>query len=351
MIDCEHFGYDCLSQLESWAKENSIPLNATFELTPFCNFNCVMCYVHLTKEKADKQGKHLSAEEWLSIARQSKDMGTLYITLTGGEPFLHPEFWEIYSELNKMGFLISILSNGSMIDESVIDKFHEYGMPYRMKLTIYGASDETYLRTCNSPDGFTRFSKAVDLLKSAGVPLNLTATIVRENADDLQGMYAFAREKNLPMQHTITVVKSSRDSVNSIEKSRFDVNCYAHELTLEKLEQNMLPDPDSPFAWCASYGTSLWITWHGHIQMCSFMSTPFVQYSGNLESDHNILFEKLKNLKSPEECSSCKWKIFCQRCPGILCGESGDPEKTDVSLCNLAKQMYQQYIKLKEEEN
>lgn len=351
MIECEKFGGNYFGQLESLAKENSIPLNMTFELTPFCNFSCVMCYVHLTKEKAEKQGRLLSADEWLEIARQAKEMGTLYISLTGGEPFLHPEFWEIYSELNKMGFLITVLSNGSMIDESVMEKFREYGMPYRIKLTLYGASNETYMRTCSSPDGFTKISKAVDLLKEAGVPLQLTSTIVRENADDLQKIYAFAKERNIPMQHTITVVKSSRDSVNTTEKSRFDIGCFAHELTLEKLEKNMLPDLESPFAWCASYGTSLWLTWNGHLQMCCFMNVPYIQYSGNLESDYDMLLDELKNLRSPEECSDCEWKIFCQRCPGILCSESGSPEKADISLCNLAKQMYELYIKLKNEEN
>lgn len=348
MIDCERLD-NPLGLMESWAKENRAPLNMTFELTPFCNFSCVMCYVHLTPEKAEKQGRILSADEWLGIARQAKEMGTLYINLTGGEPFLHPEFWEIYSELNKMGFLITVLSNGSMIDETVMDKFREYGMPYRMKLTIYGASNETYMRTCKSPDGFTRISKAIDLLKESGVPLQLTSTVVRENAADLQAMYDFAGERGIPMQHTITVVKSSRDSVNTVEKSRFDIGCYAHELTLEKLEQNMLPDLESPFAWCASYGTSLWITWHGHLQMCCFMNIPFVNYSGDLREDFDELLDRINELRSPAECSACEWRIFCQRCPGILCSESGSPEKTDEDLCNLAKQMYELYIRLKKE--
>lgn len=349
MIDCEQLGGDYFGRLESWAKANSVPLTATFELTPLCNFSCVMCYVHLTKEKADKQGRMLSADDWLEIAKQAKEMGTLYINLTGGEPFLHPEFWKIYGELNKMGFLISVLSNGSMINESVIEKFREYGMPYRMKLTLYGASDETYLRTCNSPDGFTKITKAVDLLKKAGVPLKLTSTIVRENADDLQEIYRFARERNISMQHTITVVKSSRDSVNTTEKSRFNLDDFSHELTLEELEKNKLPSLKSPFAWCASYGKSLWVTWHGHLQMCSFMSVPFVAYSGNLRADYTLLLEKLKMLKSPDECAECRWKMFCQRCPGILCSESGHPEKTDISLCDMAKRMYELYNKLKEE--
>lgn len=349
MIECQSLSGNCLKQLKDWAKQNFVPLNATFELTPFCNFNCVMCYVHLTKEKAEKQGRHLSAAEWIEIARQAKKMGTLYVTLTGGEPFLHPDFWEIYGELNKMGFLISILSNGSMIDESAMEKFCEYGMPFMVKLTVYGASDETYKKVCGSADGFTRMSKAVDLLKKAGVPLKMTSTIVRENADDLQKIYAFAKEKGVSVQHTISVIKSSRGSVNTIEKSRFALSDFPDELTLEELEKSRFPLSESPFAWCASYGSSFWMTWHGRLQMCSFMNNPEIMYSGNLASDYIRLHTKLQEIKNPEECKDCEWREFCQRCPGILCAESGHPEKTDTGFCDMAKKLYNIYKKRKGE--
>lgn len=343
MIDCQRLGSDYLEQLKGWAKQNFVPLTATFELTPFCNFNCVMCYVHLTKEAARKQGDILEAEKWLGIARQAKEMGTLYVTLTGGEPFLHPEFWKIYSELNKMGFLISILSNGSTIDEDTIEKFREYGMPFSIKLTLYGASDKTYERVCGSSDGFTRVSKAVDLIKEAGVPLKMTSTIVRENADDLQNIYSFAKEKGVQMQHTISVVKSSRGSVNTTEKSRFALSDFPDELTLEELEKTKFPPFESPFAWCASYGSSFWMTWNGHLQMCSFMNVPEVIYSGNLAADYVELHKELQKIKNPSECAECEWKEFCQRCPGILCAESGHPEKTDTGLCDMAKRLYELY--------
>lgn len=349
MIECQSLSVNCLEQLKNWARQNFVPLNATFELTPFCNFNCVMCYVHLTKEKAERQGKHLSAAEWIEIACQAKEMGTLYVTLTGGEPFIHPEFWEIYSELNKMGFLISILSNGSLIDESVMEKFREYGMPFSMKLTVYGASDETYKRVCGSADGFTKISKAVDLLKEAGVPLKLTSTIVRENADDLQKIYDFAKEKGVPVQHTISVIKSSRGSVNTVENSRFELSDFPEELTLEELEKSKFPPSESPFAWCASYGSSFWMTWHGRLQMCSFMNEPEIVYSGNLASDYIRLHTKLRDIKNPDECKDCEWSEFCQRCPGILCAESGHPEKTDAGFCNMAKKLCNLYKKRKGE--
>ncbi len=334
---------------DAFACEKLIPLNATFELTPFCNFSCKMCYVRLTKSQAEKQGRLLTAEEWLEIARQAKDMGVLRLSLTGGEPFTYPEFWELYSELNKMGFLISILSNGSLIDENVIEKFREYGMPFSMKLTVYGASNETYSALCGDENGFDKMSDAVNLLIKEGVPLSLTSTIVRENACDLQEIYAFARLNGLQLQHTVSVVKSARGAENTAENSRFALSDFPEEITLDELEKNKFPPSEMPFARCAGYKNSLWITWNGNIQLCSFMNTPCVKYSGNLAENYKCLHGLLAEINNPPECADCRWKIFCQRCPGILCAESGHPEKADKGLCDMAKKLYELYEKKKGE--
>ncbi len=348
MRDCQIIGPDYFNSLGIWARQNAVPLTVTFELTPFCNFNCVMCYVHLTKEQADAQGRILTADQWLEIARQAKEMGTLNLTLTGGEPFTHPDFWKIYSSLNRMGFLITVLSNGYLVDEQVMEKFRQYGMPYSMKLTLYGTSDETYKNVCGVSDGFTKFRKAVELIQDAKIPLKLSATIVRQNACDFQEIHKFARSRNIPLEHTTSVLKSARGAQNQVEESRFALDEFKQELTLENLEKNRIPGGESPFSWCGGYRSSLWITWHGHVQQCSFMSVPYVQYSGNLADAHNSLLQELEKVKNPPECEDCKYKEFCQRCPGILCSESGHPEKTDERLCNIAKNLFELYQTLKE---
>ena len=53
------------------ASRNYIPLSGTFELTPICNFNCKMCYVHDCTKKKDA----LSTEDWLNLAQQAKEAG------------------------------------------------------------------------------------------------------------------------------------------------------------------------------------------------------------------------------------------------------------------------------------
>ena len=348
MNDCGGFDPFAVVRLSDWAKANMIPFDATFELTPLCNFDCVMCYVKLTKKQCAQQGSFLNVKQWLDIARQLKDMGTLNICLTGGEALLYPDFWELYSELNKMGFLISLLSNGSLIDEALMEKFREYGMPYFIKITLYGTSDDTYFKTCGIRDGFTRVEKAIDLLVAENVPCRLTATIVKENACDLQAMYEFARNKKIPLQHTVSVVKSSRGSEKDIEASRFDFADFTNELTLDFLEKNKYPDIESPFAWCSNYRKSVWITWNGKLQMCAFVTEPSVEYSGDVKADWALLNEKCSELKSPQECESCLWKSFCQRCPGVLCAESGDAEKISVDFCRTAERLFNIYSSSKE---
>ena len=337
-------------ELKKYAFEHRMPLSVTFELTPLCNFSCVMCYVHLSNEQMKQQGKMLSAEEWLSLAEEAKEMGTLNISLTGGEPFTRPDFWQIYSQLSQMGFMISILSNGYLIDEAVIENFRKYGMPYLIKLSVYGSSDETYSRVCGVSDGFTRFEKAVRLIKDTSIPLAVTATIVRENADDLRDLYMYAKEWGVPFNHTVTVVKSARGATNTAEASRFGFDEFIDGMTLENLENNKCPPLKTPFAWCTSYRTSAWVTWNGNVQLCSFMNAPYSVYTNGFEKAWKELNVKLDAIKNPPECESCEYAVFCQRCPGLLCGESGSAEKVDPFLCETAKKLYEAYKKLTREE-
>lgn len=69
-----------------WEKAfaEGIPISGTFELTPRCNFNCKMCYVHLKTEDIPKHGKEMTAAEWLRIAREAKAAGTTWLCITGG---------------------------------------------------------------------------------------------------------------------------------------------------------------------------------------------------------------------------------------------------------------------------
>lgn len=99
------------------AKEKKVPINGSLELLPLCNMNCDMCYVRLSREEMERKGRLCTADEWLEIGRQMKESGVLFLLLTGGEPLLFPDFKRMYLELRGMGFILTINTNGTLIDE------------------------------------------------------------------------------------------------------------------------------------------------------------------------------------------------------------------------------------------
>lgn len=66
------------------AREKEIPVSGGFELTPLCNLDCKMCYVHLTPAQLPKEHTLLTVEQWKDIIRQAVDAGMLYADVTGG---------------------------------------------------------------------------------------------------------------------------------------------------------------------------------------------------------------------------------------------------------------------------
>ena len=102
------------------AAKNKIPISGTFELTPRCNMNCRMCYIRMSEEEMRVRGREYTASEWIEMGKICREQGMLFLLLTGGEPFLRADFKEIYLELSKMGFVISINSNATMITDCLL---------------------------------------------------------------------------------------------------------------------------------------------------------------------------------------------------------------------------------------
>ena len=150
------------------AARSHLPIMSSFELLPVCNLNCKMCYVRKSMDDVRKEGGYKNAEWWLDVARDAADCGLLYPLLTGGEPFLHPEFEKILEGMLKMGLQVSINSNGTLIDRDW-SMFLSKNCPTRINITLYGASEDTYQNLCGDGNAFYNVQKAVELLKEYGV--------------------------------------------------------------------------------------------------------------------------------------------------------------------------------------
>lgn len=169
--------------LYSKAAYKHIPIGGTFELTPCCNMNCKMCYIRMSKEEQERAGKLRTAKEWLQLGKVCRDSGMLFLLLTGGEPFLRPDFREIYEGLCRMGLLITINTNGTMITGETVEWLKKMP-PSKMNVTLYGGSAEAYGELCGYRDGYQRATEAILMLKEAGIHVSINVSFTEENAKD-----------------------------------------------------------------------------------------------------------------------------------------------------------------------
>lgn len=346
-----------------------IPLSGTFELTPLCNMNCKMCYVKMSRQQQSAIRPLRTASEWIDLAQRLKNEGMLYLLLTGGEPFLHPEFPEILKALHEMGFLITINSNGTLIDEKTVEWLKKYP-PVRINISLYGKNDETYERLCGNPDGFSQTERAIKLLKAAGIPVKLNCSVTPHNADDLKGISDFAQENGLVLSvatYMFPPVRRDGDMVGrndrfSPEKAAFYA-AYAEYLTLGKERFLALSDnvklPDSDENECASLGEgigcragkcSFWVTWEGYLTPCGMFPTD--KENNVFEKAFDICWQSVKAktaaIRLPKECSGCSLKKNCRACGAMVVTESGNFEKAPEYRCKMSKAYPYEYKRLAE---
>ena len=347
-----------------------IPLSGTFELTPVCNMDCKMCYIRLSRQTQESIAPLADADQWLKLAQEAKDAGMLYLLLTGGEPLLHPQFRQILEALHKMGFLITINSNGTMIDEETV-RWLKNCPPVRINVSLYGASDETYARLCGNPQGFTQTTNAIRLLQEAGISVKLNCSLTPHNAGDLQGIANYAKENNLILQvATYMFPPVRKDGAMTGKNDRFSPEAaayymaYADCLTLgperfaaqegkcavsADLEEYC--DGVGDGIRCRAGKCSFWITWQGNMTPCGMF--PAEGSPNVFEMPFQTVWEQVKkdtaSIRLPAKCAVCSAKDICRACAAMVVTESGCFEKVPQYRCDMIHAYEAQWNRVKEE--
>lgn len=321
-----------------WEKAfaDAIPISGTFELTPRCNFNCRMCYVHLKEEQISKYGSELTAKEWLRIAEEGKRAGMMWLCVTGGEPVMHPEFEVIWRELSQMGFFITLQTNASLIRGKMAELLEQYP-PRCVKTTLYGSNDEVYEKVCGIKQGFSKVNEGIQILKQLKIPVEAVSTIIEQNKDDVRGIAFYAFQNKIPWQPTAGVKSSVRNEGDEIETVRIqniDENIWKRQME-ERLEKHPVNIERKPCTYCKDYRLGYWITWNGQMRFCSFMDKPDISVlDTGFEKAWKQLIEYEESLKWPEECYTCEANKICLKCAGTLNAECGDPERVSEKFCS-----------------
>lgn len=336
--------------LHSKAVRMELPVSGTFELTSRCNFRCEMCYVHDECHSSE----NLSTEQWLNLAEEVKKAGTLFLLLTGGEPLIREDFPYLYTELKKMGFMVSINTNGSLLHKH-FDLFKKYP-PARVNISLYGADDEAYEKLCKAK-AFSQVLENVKKLKEIGISVKFNTVFTSRNSHQYKEILDIAESLEIPLSTTAYAYPQVRLDKNFSENSGRMSPLEAAQCTVDfekyrfrkfdfsERAKKILEEPDDEKCdrvSCRAGRAAYWITSEGIMQPCGML--PKIQINVIEEGFENAwkqLVAAVKEIRLPEKCVNCKYSNICHSCAAMCYTETGYCDRVPEYVCQMSKNIYE----------
>lgn len=345
-----------------------IPVSGTFELTSRCNLSCKMCYVHMTPTEQDQVGRELTTREWLRLGREAVDAGMIYLLLTGGEPFLRPDFVELYTQLIQMGLVISINTNATLLTPEILECFKKH-RPEKVNVTLYGSSECTYGSLCGNSHGYEAALKGILAMKEAGIRVNLNTTFTRLNIRDMDTIVDFAKTHQIPIRMSAYIFPPVRtihetEDVNLPPEELGRKAAYFDWITLDEekkvkraefiraclaKEPDPQPDQQGRIASCMAGRGAFWITWDGKMYPCGMLSDFSADVRDRAFADAwKETCQWVRDAYLPGECVSCKYQSLCPSCAAVFQCENQATDKLTTALCDRTKAYAHAFLELAE---
>lgn len=339
------------------ATQKRIPLGGSLELLPLCNMNCDMCYVRLSREEMEQKGRIRSGGEWIELAKQMRDAGTLFVLLTGGEPLLHPDFRMIYRELKKLGMIVTLNTNGTLIDEVWADFFAAF-RPRRVNVTLYGKDSGTYERLCHFRAGYELAVRGIRLLRERGIDVKINGSLTRENRNDIPQLIETAKRLDVPIHIDTYMYPAGRERdsgfhsnarLDPAEAARSRVEILRSSLTEDEyrlyrektLQMADSPSPEKPdlSVRCRAGRSSFVVNWLGNMTPCVMLSDPSVNaFENGFVKSWTQIVEKTEKIQISAKCGNCALREVCNTCAACALLETGNYDGVPDYICRYTKE-------------
>lgn len=330
------------------ARYTDTPVSGVFELTPLCNLDCKMCYVHLNANQIGADERLLSVQEWKQIIHQAVDAGMMYATLTGGECLTYPGFREIYLYLVSMGIQPDILTNGRLLTEEMV-AFLAQHPPGVVQISVYGSDEDAY-EQATGHRAFREVMQGIARAKAAGLNLTLAITSNRYMQKDMQALLDLVHAQGLPYAIGDASLEAREETGRSISDFAIEVErcmeirraewMYKAGLTGPQTVQDIpryLPANRHPLEGlpCGGGHSTFHVNWKGQLCPCTGFSAA-VQceiLDKGFKAAWKTLRKAMLSYKFPQECRTCSLQHMCATCPAEKSMGCLDGSKLNDAIC------------------
>lgn len=178
-------------------------------LTNSCNLRCAHCYVNSGK----KLEKELSGSNWIRIIKEAKNLGVFSLNISGGEPLLHPDFWEIAKFLaSKKQFYSNLNTNGTLLKKEHLELLSSAFSS--VQISIDGDNQKRHDRFRGVEGSFNKSINAIKMLIDYGVKTNVAFSLSSNNISSLDGVIKICEDARVNILNIGLVANIGRAKLN-----------------------------------------------------------------------------------------------------------------------------------------
>ena len=328
-----------------------VPAQVSIEVTRRCPLECLHCYNNLPMGDMEAKKRELTKEEHFKVLDELVEMGCFWLLYTGGEIFARKDFLEIYTYAKQKGFLITLFTNGTMINETIADYLAEWP-PFAIEITLYGRTRETYEALTAIPGSYDRCLRGIKLLRERGLPLKLKTVATSINKHEVVAMRQFAEEElgvEFKMDGQINPRLDCSQSPLAVrltpeEVVALDMNAPKGASEYRRLAKHDRENPpnlsqiDTVYH-CGGGMTGFAINAYGEMGICVISQQE--TFSVREDGVQRVWEDSLLRLRSAKrtrvtKCEQCRIQSLCGMCPANGEMENGDRESPVEFLCQVA---------------
>ena len=340
----------CIDNNASGVTSDDFLRSLHIEIANTCNERCVHCYIpHRYKTSI------MDSSLFYKILEEGRIMNIIHVTISGGEPLMHPDIIDFIKRCNELDLSVNILSNLTFLTENMITEMKKNHF-LSIQTSLYSMNPSIHDKITNLPGSFEKTRESIVKLCTAGIPIQISCPIMKQNKDTFQDVIKWAKSYNISVatepeifatyDHTCANLcnRLTIDEFGPVLDKQLTLD-YAESLqnSAKKLESFSGNDPI-----CSVCRYSFCVTADGDAFPCAGWQSNII---GDLKTQTvediwltSPQIKALRNVKRKDfvKCLDCNDRGYCTVCMMANSNEDpkGDPFKIRDLHCQVAHMMH-----------
>jgi radical SAM protein with 4Fe4S-binding SPASM domain len=322
------------------ASEKYVPLVVSWNLTRKCNLKCPHCYINATTQELKNE---LTTEESKNLIDQICEVSRPLLILSGGEPLLRPDVYELVRYGASKGLKMGLGSNGSLIDATAAKRLKDAGIE-TVSISLDSHIPEQHDEFRGVKGSWDKAVGAIKALQENGVLVQVNTTLTQQNYDQIDDIMSLAENIGVENFHLFFLVPTGRGvKIADISPAQYENMIKTTFAKVAKHRLNVRPSCAPQFMRIAKdmgLDMSRWIRGclaglyycrvypNGDITPCPYLPIKL----GNIREQsfkeiwfHSDMFKTLRDFDALKgKCGICEHRAVCGGCRARAYGLSSD---------------------------